>query len=192
MAGPSPLLPDPALIPHDSSTLKFPLPPTSEMSGAPCHQLTNSLIPSLQAYVFQVGSFKQKKKRLSQGNVRTVCGGRKSEAGRRVGETFWRLFPLLFFKRTCRMHPGAVTINLCYLTSKQNSGWKSSPKITLHSFASCQRHNKTNPSLVFINKGGFSLCSVFFFLMKCTSDQPQVQRLQTQQKQKQYVKIDFC
>lgn len=87
------------------------------------------------------------------------------------------------------MHPRAVTIYLRYLTSEQNSGWKSSPKITLHSFDSCQRHNKTNPSLLFINKEGFSSC--FFFLMKCTSDQQQVGRLQTQQK-KQYVKIDSC
>lgn len=156
------------------------------MSGAPCHHLINFLIPSLQTYVSQDGSFKQKLKRLSRGKVRTVCGGRKSETGRRVGETFWRLFSLLFFKRTCKMHPGSVTINLRYLTGVQNSGWKSSPKITLHSFASCQRHNKTNPSLVFINKGG---CCFFFNEMYFRAA---ASSMATKSTKKQYVKTDFC
>lgn len=50
------------------------------------------------------------------------------------------------------MHPRAVMINVRYLTGVENSGWKSSPKITLHSFAASSRCNKKNPSLVFINK----------------------------------------
>lgn len=82
----------PALIPRWFIHFKIPaFLPLLEMSGAPCHHIISSLIPSLKTYFLKGGCFTQRQKRLSECELITVCGGKKLKT-----DDWWDFLEIFF------------------------------------------------------------------------------------------------
>lgn len=172
LLSPAALAPD--LIPRWFIHFKIPaFLPLLEMSGALCHHIINSLIPSLKVYFLKGGSFKQKQKRISQHEVMTVHRGKQSRT-RMIDGTFRILSLYYFFKGTCKVHSGPAMINL-HLSHSCGKQWLEIVTQNNPCMTSLLTQDVIREILV------WSLLIKHLF-MKCTLDQQQVQWLQSQQK----------